>query len=840
MDLELPDDTEARVAFICENIRALTRPVPGDDPFLNVIVALLWRWQYGRTAIRDCFAILTSVTDDRTLFIAVKIIQDRVRNAFRDAFQDCIPESSAEVIQSIAQLMKSLVSRERKPESLVLNAAMLTYCDIITLTGDDNFDQDWVGTLSPEVSIRFWGYLFESDNERFWNKYVGIPDKIQRRLVPVGLQILNETPVSLFWLRMLAAIVANLPSFGELIPLVPRLFDAIESTDMIRVLIELAANIYSANLSSNPLEFLVAFIEFTAEFSAQIRAIIHESGGNSELETLLFCFWASFFQLNDEIVQSDACLQPMNAALSEFLTCTSECHIDEDVIRSLFSDAWRCLEYFFPPHRLQSVVPVFFHLCVNLLNDGTDEDALRETVSQFANSAPVQLLDFVTSYVAQRGAPDRGIIIVVAENLETLVKKDETREPVEPFAERLVQLILSTPIDDGCAFTFVKNFAAFDACQAYVVPLVEWLYRMFGADPARASEALRMLAASRSATIVAQRVEAIPAFAAFLPAMGFLEQRSLLSALLHLVNAAPAPDVVQGVCGVIGSQLMQVTAAVVRGQNPKECARLLSEFRTLAAGPPPIDAGPVLSQFTDPLVHSILREFGEALYLTEDGDSLFHYWLCMFLRAVLQSHWVCNTRVIAEWCERIIAAGSGTTNTFLVIPFLPVEQMPVTAAFLRELRVRDDQHFNEAMTNLLWDFTDRRDFTAFFHPEIVVQLIDWCSAKGATLSSRPLEVLERILKCDLVPFVEFYVRCFEFLVLVGFRRSYPLHKRLGDVLTSIAAKFGDPAPLRAIVAEHCDATLPVARSFISAVIDHEPPDVYQAAAEQFFKEVTPR
>jgi hypothetical protein len=28
--------------------------------------------------------------------------------------------------------------------------------------------------------------------------------------------------------------------------------------------------------------------------------------------------------------------------------------------------------------------------------------------------------------------------------------------------------------------------------------------------------------------------------------------------------------------------------------------------------------------------------------------------------------------------------------------------------------------------------------------------------------------------------------------------------------------------------------------FISAVIDHEPPDAYQAAAEQFFKEVTPR
>jgi hypothetical protein len=744
------------------------------------------------------------------------------------------------VICSIAELMKNIVVRELNPVSLVLNEAMLTYCDIITLTGEATFDQEWIRCLTPDVSMRFWGYLFESGNDRSWNKHEGMTDTIQKRLVPVGLVILNETGVSLFWMRMLRAIEANLPNFSELIPLIPRLFDAINSADMIRVLIDLAADIYSANLSGpgGSLEFVVEFVNFTAEFSAKIRAVIQESGGNSELETLLFCFWGSFFQLNDDVFQSEPCVGPMNAALSEFFICTAECHIDEEIMRSLLLDAWKCLaDYFFPPHPLGSVVPAFFQLCVSLLNNGTDEDALRETLGTLAERVPGQLLGFVTSYVAEKGAPDRGIIVMVAENLEGLVKKEETREVGQILAEGIAQVILSTPIDDGCAFTFVKNFASLDNCQNYATQLIEWLYKMFISDPSRASEAFMMLAARRGPIIVSQRPDSIPAFAAFLPDLSFPDQSShLISALLHLVNAGPAQELAHSACNVIGSYLLQVAAAVADVRNVRESAKLLAELQRIIAGPPVIEARAPLSHFTDQLVHSILRSLGDLIFLTEDGDTCFHHLLCQFLRSALQARWIREVRVLAEWCERLILTTSGTIPSFLVIPFLPVGQMPVTTAFLRELRVREDRMFNVAFLNLLLDFADRRDFTAFFQPEILIQLIDWFSVNLATMSTLPIELLERVLAPNLIQSPEFYVGCFEFLFMLGFRKSASSNKKLADLLSLIASKFEDRTPFRAVIAAHCDANLPITRAFISAVVDQDPPNAQQTAWDQFYKD----
>jgi hypothetical protein len=655
-------------------------------------------------------------------------------------------------------------------------------------------------------------------------------DKIQRRLVPRGLTILKESPVSLFWLRMLWAIVADLPNFAELIPLVPRLYDAIESTDMIRILIELAADVYSYNLSRVPLEFVIAFIEFTGEFSARIRAVIHESG-SEELETLLFCFWASFFQINDEIVQSEPCIQPMNAALSEFLVCTSECRIDEDVMRSLLGDAWNCLAYFFPPHPLQSVVPVFFQLCVTLLNNGTDEDALGDTVRQLANQAPGPFLEFVTAYMAERAVPDRGIIVVVAENLEALMKKQETRPMAEAFADRLAQIILATPIDAACVFTFVRNFAALDICQNYVCAFVDWLHRMFPSTPDKASVAFWMLAEKRGQIILAHHADAIPAFAAFLPEIVFPEQSShLIAALLCLIREARSRELIGSICPTIGAHLMQAAALVVQQQNLKEWGRFLSLFDLLFHVN--VDAGSDLHQFTDMLVNSVLRAFGDGLLLNDDSAT-FQQMLCHFIDAAIQAGWIRDLTFITEWCERMIASTFATIHHFMVIPYLPVEQMPATAAFLRQLQVSDDCTFNRALLSLLTQFAERGDFTSFFQPQIIFQLIDF--PWPTTHEPLSLEIVRVILERNLIPSPEFYISCFEFLLMFGIGRSLQLQPRLARLLALIASRFDDGTPLKAVVAAHCDLRTPEAQAFVRAVIDRDRPENLQNALEQLYK-----
>jgi hypothetical protein len=247
-----------------------------------------------------------------------------------------------------------------------------------------------------------------------------------------------------------------------------------------------------------------------------------------------------------------------------------------------------------------------------------------------------------------------------------------------------------------------------------------------------------------------------------------------------------------------------------------------------------------MSQFTDALLNSTLRVFGDVLFQNEDGEVPFQTILCQFLALAAQSGWIRDTSILAEWCEKMVASRAISIHHFLIIPYLPVERMPTTAAFLRQLLPRDDLAFNVALVPLLKHFADRGDFGSFFQPQMVFQLIDFLLPPSqGSITPDPLDILFPILSRNLIHTPEFYLSCFEFLLGFGFRRARSLPPKVPDFLALIASKFSDRSSLRAIVAAHCDIDSPVTRTFVRTVIDSDPPDRYQLAAELFFKACLP-
>jgi hypothetical protein len=424
---------------------------------------------------------------------------------------------------------------------------------------------------------------------------------------------------------------------------------------------------------------------------------------------------------------------------------------------------------------------------------------------------------------------------MVAENMAALTRRPETKELGESFGERFAQLLLSTPINHDCVFTFLNNFAALDVCDGYVGQMTVWLHRMFPTDPVRASDALLQLAIRRSGILLTQHADAVPAFAAFLPGLSFPEQSAnLVAALICLVSVAPNPEPLGGICMAIGDHLIQSIATVVRQQNIRECTKLMVAFHTMVEIVPEIAEGSMVRRFTDSLVNSILRGFGDILIINDDTDAAFQGELCRFIALALARGWMNDLAIIIDWCEGMICAELATVHHFMVFPFLPIEQMPATATFLRELQVTDSADFNQLLIPLLKGFAERGVFTAFFQPQIVFQLINfaWPGPKDAVA----MDVLFPILEKNLVPESEFYTACFEFLLGFGFRFRVPcIHHKIADLLTLIASKFEDRTPLKTIVAACCDANATIVKEFVSAVIDRQPPDVHRTAAEQLYR-----
>jgi hypothetical protein len=115
----------------------------------------------------------------------------------------------------------------------------------------------------------------------------------------------------------------------------------------------------------------------------------------------------------------------------------------------------------FPPRPLQSVIAFYFSSWVTIVNHGANEEALTETVSQFGNDLQIPFLEFISVHIAEWPATDRGIIVVVGENLAGLIRNPETKEQGEAFAERFAILFLSEPIDHKCFFSLSLHISYF-------------------------------------------------------------------------------------------------------------------------------------------------------------------------------------------------------------------------------------------------------------------------------------------------------------------------------------------------------------------------------------------
>lgn len=731
---------------------------------------LICHWQYSENVFEDCFTIITrevnsSKINSNLMFISIKTLQTRIRRSFKELSSDTI-NSIFECLIAIVKFCASQYESENpenEKEIVVtpqLRYSLIAICDIITIS--KSYFTEIEEMIPNCLKIHFLELFFEETQEKYHKCYSLTKDLIQYSLIEYGLEFLSNSPMSTEWVRCFGSIVKIIDSYETIIPLMPRLTEAIAEISSISALNDVLCSIYEGVFTYKP--FLDIIVEFHIAYSIALREI---SDSDDLIHQFLQLLWNSFFKINLYELENRELLF---SSFQEFFEVVSILNVDVNLWAELLNSARKLLSEMEPFNEdletemepfdeeleaeMEPIKITFLQLCSRLFMqlietycqykskkaEDNDEDNDFSVITPYVYDHTIKNLHLLSKkllnqFLAEENPKTIGLLKIAGMNAKCL-----DHDLLCHYAEFALSFTENVSESEILVVTSFIN-SSFLSIQEYVVQFISYEIQVFPIIPYHASYALHYMSQKCYESFPQADSDILGVLFNLMVKYGHnTTKANVIIIILNILSHTDPIDTENPIFKQISSYCEHFAQFAQNGLHNLisfvEFIQYLCKYSNY----------PDLAFFYNGLSVSLISSLGD---VCKNLDNEYQHQMSKLFESLMSRNWLKEYSIAAEYVQQAIE--NGITQRFhinRIVVYLPVELIPpnvfdlCNAAFIPlsemttnknmcvnavELKFNEEEAENviDTISDLIFYIAQKRSFEhlSLFNPQLFTEII---------------------------------------------------------------------------------------------------------------------